>query len=120
MKVAVTATGQGLDAPMDSRFGRAECFVVYDSEQDRTETVDNAQNLAAVQGAGIQAAKTVATLGVEAVITGHVGPKAFAALSAAGVRIYTASGCTVGEAIDRWRAGDLSAADRADVDGHWV
>jgi len=33
MKVAISTTGQTLDAPLDPRFGRARNFLVYDLEQ---------------------------------------------------------------------------------------
>ena len=50
--------------------------------------MDNTPNLNATQGAGIQAAESVAWLGVETLITGHGGPKAFQVLSAAGIKVF--------------------------------
>ena len=67
-------------------------------------------------GAGIQAAKKVNELGVDALITGHVGPKAFATLQAGKVTIYTG---TAADAIKQFKAGKLKAAGSADVEGHW-
>jgi predicted Fe-Mo cluster-binding NifX family protein len=80
---------------------------------------DNSQNLNAAQGAGIQAAATVSRLGATVLITGHCGPKAFRALMAAGIKIYTGATGTVSEAIAQFKAGKLSLADAADVEGHW-
>ena len=77
MKIAVTSLGESLDSPIDQRFGRARFFVLYDLESGEWTVHDNTQNLEAAQGAGIQAAQHVVNLGVEAVITGHCGPKAF-------------------------------------------
>ena len=37
MKVAVSATGSTLDAPVDPRFGRCEVFVLVETD-DMTET----------------------------------------------------------------------------------
>ncbi len=34
MKIVCSATGTGLDAPLDSRFGRAPNFLVYDLEAE--------------------------------------------------------------------------------------
>ena len=59
-------------------------------------------------------------LGVEAVITGHVGPKAFATLRAGNVTIYTGASGTVAEALKQFEAGALEEAGDADVEGHWV
>ena len=83
MKLAVTSDGSDATSRMASRFGRARYFIIYDVDSGEMEAVDNAQNLDAPQGAGIQAARNVADAGVQAVITGNVGPRAFAALQAA-------------------------------------
>jgi len=80
MKIAITSRDPGLDGTVDPRFGRASCFVVVDTETGAHETRRNTQNLNAAQGAGIQAAQAVAHMGAEAVLTGHVGPKAFSTL----------------------------------------
>jgi predicted Fe-Mo cluster-binding NifX family protein len=120
MKMAITATGKELASPMDARFGRAKFFVVVDTDTNELAAYDNAQNLNVAQGAGIQAAETVARLGVEAVVTGNVGPKAFRVLNAAGIKIHLSGGCTVADAIRRFKAGELQAASTANVDGHWA
>lgn len=119
MKIVVTATGETLAAPVDQRFGRAARFIVYDTATKGIESVDNAQNLQAAQGAGIQAAETVSRLGGECLLTGHCGPKAFRALSAAGIRVYNGASGTVAEAIAAFEAGKLAPAAGSDVDGHW-
>jgi predicted Fe-Mo cluster-binding NifX family protein len=119
MKVAVTSQGKDLASTVDPRFGRARYFVVADTETSEFEAVDNEQNLNAAQGAGIQSAQCVAGLGVEAVLTGHCGPKAFQALSAGGIAIYLVSAGTVGEALDKLKSGAIAPIDSADVDGHW-
>lgn len=120
MKIAITAQGTDLDAPVDQRFGRAKFFVVADTDQEGFTTADNAMNLNAPQGAGIQAGRNVVELGVEAVLTGHVGPKAFATLEAGGVKVYTGASGAVGQAIEQFKAGTLQLQETADVEGHWL
>lgn len=120
MRIAVTSQGQTLDSQVDSRFGRAGCFVVVDTDTGEFSVADNTQNLSAAQGAGIQAGANVVKLGVEAVVTGHVGPKAFATLQAGGVGVYTGATGTVAEAVEQFKAGALTAQSAADVEGHWV
>ena len=120
MKVAITSQGSDLSSPVDPRFGRAKCFMVVDTDTGAFEAHDNTQNLNAAQGAGVQAGRTVAELGAEAVVTGHVGPKAFATLQAAGVKIYIGAKGSVKEALEQFKAGMLSCADQASVEGHWV
>ena len=120
MRIAVTAQGQDLAAAVDSRFGRARFFMVVDTETGEFSAADNTQNLNAAQGAGIQAGRNVVELGVQAVITGHVGPKAFATLQAGNVAIHTGASGTVADAIEQFKAGKLKQSSGADVEGHWV
>jgi predicted Fe-Mo cluster-binding NifX family protein len=119
MKIAVTAKGSGLSAPVDERFGRAACFVLYDTGTKEVRTIDNAQSVNAAQGAGIQAAETIARQGAGCLLTGHCGPKAFRTLAAAGVKVYHGISGTVADAIAAFEQGRLAAASAADVDGHW-
>jgi predicted Fe-Mo cluster-binding NifX family protein len=120
MKIAVTAQGQELDSAVDPRFGRAEWFLVVDTETGEATAHSNEQNLSAPQGAGIQAARIVIELAVAAVLSGNVGPKAFATLQAGNVAIYTGASGSVRDAVEQFNAGSLKAAEGANVDGHWV
>ncbi len=119
MKIAVSAQENNPDSLIDTRFGRAKYFVVYDDETGNWDAIDNVQNLQAAQGAGIQSAATVVNAGCIALISGHCGPKAFTALNKAGVTVYTVDGGSVRDAIDAFIRGDLSQSKNADVDGHW-
>ncbi len=119
MKIAITSQGQDLDSQVDPRFGRAKFFIVVDTEADGFTVTDNSMNLNAAQGAGIQAGRNVVELGVEAVVTGHVGPKAFATLQAGGVKLYTGAAGTIAEAIEQFKQGKLQQTDAPNVEGHW-
>jgi len=119
MKVAVTSQGRELASRIDPRFGRARWLIVANTETGQSETYDNAVNLNAAQGAGIQTAKNVADLQAEAVITGNVGPNAFRTLNAAGLRVFLVENQTVQEAIDAFKADKLKQAVQASVEGHW-
>jgi len=119
MKIIVSADGQGLEAQVDPRFGRAAGFVLFDTQTREARNIDNRQSLNAAQGAGIQAAEAVSRLGAECLITGHCGPKAYRTLRAAGIKVYTGAAGTVGEAIAALEQGRLALAEAADVEGHW-
>lgn len=113
-KIAVTSEGPGLDDQVDPRFGRAAGFVVVDLDTMETQYLDNGQSQVMAQGAGIQAAERVARAGVSWLLTGTVGPKAFEALAAAGIKIgQNLEGMTVREAVARFRSGALEAADNS-------
>jgi predicted Fe-Mo cluster-binding NifX family protein len=119
MKIAFTTTGDSLEAPLDSRFGRAPKFLIYDVENDTFEVIDNQENVNAAQGAGIQAAEMVARSGAKSLVTGHCGPNAFRVLSTAGITVYNTNAATVATALEAFRAGKLEPSKSADVGGHW-
>lgn len=120
MKIAITAQGKNMESKVDPRFGRASWFVLVDTETGAYEAVSNEQNLNAGQGAGIQSAENISRQGAKAVITGNCGPKAFRTLNAAGIKIYIGAEGTVSEVFEKFKAGKLSEATGANVDGHWV
>ena len=80
MKVVITSQGSEFSSPVAPRFGRAKNFLIVDTDTDEFSVHDNTQNLNAPQGAGIQAGRAVVEAGASALITGHVGPKAFTTL----------------------------------------
>lgn len=121
MKVAVSAQGNDLDALVDPRFGRARWFIFADTGTEEWSAHDNSANVGANGGAGVQAGTTVAEQGVEAVITGNVGPNAHKVLAAAGIAIYQAgNGVSVRDALAALARGQLAKADAPTVSGHWA
>ncbi|HQO23353.1 MAG TPA: NifB/NifX family molybdenum-iron cluster-binding protein, partial [Spirochaetota bacterium] len=120
MKIAISVNSSDLADKIDMRFGRAKKFMIYDTEAKTNELIDNTQNLNAAQGAGIQSAQNVINTGVEAIITGHTGPKAYKLLSQSGVKIYHSEEKCVKDIIADFTNGILKEADSADVEGHWI
>jgi predicted Fe-Mo cluster-binding NifX family protein len=118
MKICVSASSDSLDANVDSRFGRCPYFVIVDSETMDFNVVSNDSSNAA-HGAGIQAAQTVANLGVKAVLTGNVGPNAFNVLSATGIKIVTGASGSVRDAIEKYKNGQLKEVSNPTVGGHF-
>ncbi|HHQ49483.1 MAG TPA: dinitrogenase iron-molybdenum cofactor biosynthesis protein [Acidobacteria bacterium] len=116
MKVCVTAQGEGLEAPVDPRFGRARSFVLVDTRTLTTETIENT-GADADHGAGINAGMTLARSGVRALLTGHVGPKAHDVLKAAGIEVYAGASGTVREAVAAFLDGKLHKASNAGSTG---
>ena len=119
MKICVTSTGTTFDSNVDPRFGRAKYFIEYETDTDSMIVHDNTVNLNALQGAGIQAAKQCADLGVSAVVTGNVGPKAFSVLNTANITVYTGASGKVSDAVQAFKDGALAKTASANVEGHW-
>jgi predicted Fe-Mo cluster-binding NifX family protein len=118
MKICVSAFSGSLDAEVDSRFGRCAYFVIVDSETMQFNAISNA-SFSTTHGAGIQAAQTVANMGVKVVITGNVGPNAFSVLSAAGIKIVTGVSGSVREAVEKYKTGQLQEIGNPTVGGHF-
>ena len=110
-KIAVSSEGPALDDYVDPRFGRAGGFVVVELPDMKVDYVDNGASQTMAMGAGIETAERMARAGVEVVISGYVGPKAFDALTAAGIKIcQDVEGVTVREAVERFVRGELPFA----------
>ncbi len=118
MKICVSSSGKTLDSAIDPRFGRCQVFMFVDTETMSYEAVDNPA-MSAGGGAGTQAAQLVAGRGVQAVVTGNVGPNAFSALDAAGVQIYAGVSGTVQQAAEQLSSGSLQPLSQASVGQHF-
>lgn len=119
-RIAITCEAPDLDAPIDPRFGRAAGFLIVEPDTLDFEYADNGSSQAMAQGAGIQAAENVSKTGVKTVLTGYVGPKAFMALNAAGIRVgQNLEGLTVRQAIDKYNTGTVEFASGPSKNGHW-
>ena len=118
-RIAISSEGPLLDDMVDPRFGRAAGFVLVDQAGEPSGYIDNGASQVMAQGAGIQAAQNLANAGVELVISGFVGPKAFQALSAAGIQIIqNVEDVTVGQAVERFTRGELTVADAPNSEAH--
>jgi predicted Fe-Mo cluster-binding NifX family protein len=118
MKIAVSSSGEKLDAQVDPRFGRCQYFVIVDPDTMEFEAISNTSAMAS-GGAGIQAAQNVANQGANIVITGNVGPNAFQTLNAAGLKIITGATGTVEEVIKKYKNGELQETEAANVNSHF-
>jgi predicted Fe-Mo cluster-binding NifX family protein len=111
MKLCITASGKEWDASVDTTFGRALFFQIIDTESMAKEVVENPAATGG-QGAGVDAAQQVADKGVEAVLTGFVGPHAYNALRACNIKIFEGASLrdSVREALDKFLQGSFQEA----------
>lgn len=112
MKIAITATGNTLDSMVDPRFGRAAWFLIVDTEtQELLQAINNTAGKEAAHGAGISAAAQIADIGVEALLTGRVGPKALPVLEKAGVKAVNDVSGSVRDAIAHYSGSSETAPE---------
>jgi len=109
MKVAISTTSGGLDDKVSEVFGRAVSFTTVDLKDGEITNIEVVRNDFAVRGggAGVAVSRFLVDKGVEAIITGDVGPNALSVLSSAGVKIYSGGGLVVKEAIEKLVKGEL-------------
>jgi predicted Fe-Mo cluster-binding NifX family protein len=115
MKIAVSSEGADVTAKVDPRFGRSRWFQVFDTETRTWKTHDNSENADAPGGAGPRTVQGLVDLDVGVVITGHLGPKAFAALKAASISAFQAESLSVGEALLKLQQGHLERIQTTDT-----
>jgi predicted Fe-Mo cluster-binding NifX family protein len=118
MKVAVSSSGTNLDSQIDPRFGRCAYFIIVNTDDMSFEAFDN-EGIALGGGAGIQSSQFVASKGAGAIITGNIGPNAVQTLSATGVEIFMGQTGSVGEAVERYRRGDIKPEGSPNVTDHY-
>ena len=118
MKICVTSVSDSLDAQVDQRFGRCQYFMIIDSDSMQFEPVPNLA-LVSGSGAGIQAAQLIANKKTSVLITGNVGPKAFQAVSAAGIKIITGASGKVREVVEKYRKDLFSETKKPTVGEHF-
>ena len=118
MKIAITSSGETLDSQIDQRFGRAEYFIVVETENMEFEVLNN-ENISASGGAGVSTAKLLVDADVKAVLTGNCGPNAQRTLSAAGIKLYTGVSGIISEAIEFFKSGKLIEAVEPNVSSHF-
>jgi predicted Fe-Mo cluster-binding NifX family protein len=106
MKICITSQAESLNSEIDPRFGRANYFLIVDTDNMEIESFKNPYTQAG-GGAGIQAAQFVANKDVEAVITGNIGPNSFQVLTEAGLNIISGLSGSVKSAIEKYKNGEL-------------
>lgn len=115
MRLAISTRGQDANSPVDLHFGRTRYFRIVDSDSGEETVLDNAGAANAAQGAGIQTARRLVRLGVQAVLTGSVGPNAWQVLQAAKIRIYSVMDGSVEQVLRSFRDGQLQPITENEV-----
>ncbi len=109
MKIIITASSNKIEQPFNPRFGRAEYFMLVDSDTHKWEAFSNPA-ASARGGAGPQAVQFIDSKKPDVVISGRYGPSAYAALEAAGIKAYIATDGTVSEVLKQFFDGQLEQA----------
>ena len=99
MKVVVSAEGVNKDSKLDKRFGRAKNFILFDSDKNSYELIDNTAKQGA-HGAGPKAAQLVIENKADALITGNLGPKAYTVIDETNIETFRGKEVSVEKNIE--------------------
>lgn len=106
-KIAICSTGSSPSSKVDERFGRCCCFMIWEPETREYTPLSNTGTESA-HGAGTGAVQSLIEKNVGVVLSQRVGPKAFAVLNQAGIKIFSGiTGKTVEDALQSYEAGEL-------------
>lgn len=104
MKVMIAVKeNAGLDSKLDSRFGRAAYFLVYDTEEKKVLSIVENAFKNEDSGAGIKTGAFVIENGCRAVIGAHTGPKLSEILREAKVTMIAETEGTARGALERYK-----------------
>lgn len=104
MKVMIMVKeNAGLDSRLDSRFGRAAYFLVYDTEKEKVLSIDENTFKNEDSGVGIKTGAFVIEKGCRAVIGAHSGPRVSEILREANVKMIAETEGTVREVLERYK-----------------
>jgi predicted Fe-Mo cluster-binding NifX family protein len=98
---------KSIDSGVCQSFGRAPYFLIYDTDSEQSEFIDNK---AAVSqgGAGIKAAQTVVDANISALLTPRCGENAAEVIKGAAIKIYKTIDDTALGNIKAFIDGELS------------
>ncbi len=117
-KVVITAEGDSLDSPLDSHFGRCKYLLICNPESKQVDKAIANGNAEVQGGAGVSTAQMVADLDIKNIVTGNIGPKAFEALNASGIKIFVAQSGSVGNALNAFVDNKLEEVTDASAQMH--
>jgi predicted Fe-Mo cluster-binding NifX family protein len=107
MKIAIPTDENNVSTDVCLSFGRTPYFLVYDTETQRGDFLDNSA-AASQGGAGIKAAQELVDCHVEVLLTPRCGENAAEVMSAAGIQIYKTVNGSAMDNITAFQDGKLA------------
>jgi predicted Fe-Mo cluster-binding NifX family protein len=114
MRIAVSSEGTDLNASIGHRFGISPYFIITDLDTGEIEVVRNPGS-SGKRGAGVEAILLAISKDVKVVFTGYCSPTAHSHLESNGIEVITGLSGTVGEALDKYRKGEIQKPAEAKI-----
>ena len=106
MRICIPAeTKEGKQAKVHAHFGSAKYFIIYDTEKDSVDIIDNAN--AHHSHGTCHPLGVLGEASIDAVVCQGMGARAVQKLNEANVKAYRAFGKTVEEIVKKYKANEL-------------
>ncbi len=102
MRIAFPTKGKTINDDMEDVFGRAEGFLIFDTETKKVEVIDNSKNIVHEHGVGIKSAELILSYKVDLVVSKNFGPKAKDVFDASSVKTFVTQKKTISEALTEY------------------
>ncbi len=106
MKIAIPTNDKSLESGVCPAFGRAPCFLLYETESKEYDFIDN-DAAGAHGGAGVAAAQKLVDNKIDVLICPRCGQNAAQVLQADDVKIYLSESISIPDTIAAFEKGDL-------------
>ena len=117
MKIAIPADDNNIDSTVCMSFGRTPFFLIYDTEIEKAEFLNNSA-ASSQGGAGIKAAQAIVDSKVSALLTPRCGQNAADVLVVADIRIYKTEADSLIKNIVAFKEGRLATLEEIHAGFH--
>lgn len=117
MKIAIPVDDNSMETGICISFGRTPWFLIYDTDTEASEFVDNSA-AASQGGAGIKAAQIIIDKKAEALLTPRCGENAAEVFNAANVKIFKTKNLGLKENLKAFKHGELPLLDEIHTGFH--
>lgn len=101
--------GEGSKAAICDHFGSAPAFALYDQSEQTFETLRNPK--ADHEHGQCHPMELLANRSIVAMVCKGMGRNAVAAVERSGIKVFTTTASTVGDAVEQFKAGELTKLD---------
>jgi predicted Fe-Mo cluster-binding NifX family protein len=117
-KVAVPSEGSTIDSVMSKYFGKAPCYIVYDTKKKGYWTVQN-PFYNKKHARGLRVSAMLVNKGVGTTVSPNIGPEPARYFNNNNVKMYIGASGTVRDAINQYLSGKLVRTEQPNVPTHY-
>ncbi|NBI07998.1 NifB/NifX family molybdenum-iron cluster-binding protein [Senegalia massiliensis] len=119
MKIAMPVSEKSIDSYINNTFGRANYFLIYDTESESSVFIDNTA-AASQGGAGISAAQILVDQNIDSLITPRCGKNSAEVFENSNIKLYRSIAGAIKENIELLKEGKLNELTEIHAGFHGV